>query len=442
MDPRIPYSRHAAYFRDKAAQITSALDRGGATGLITAADSVWQNIERGSKWARDHSKIDVPTGKLCIDYLRVTGSLLSLRHRPSTLLEWGDAAWEAAHRLQDYEACATALYFQGQAYRLLGDDDAAAERFTAAVELVDAHSLHEHPIALAVTYGLGIMRSRKRQDAEAESLLHKALALSESSIRNREANLVICLKDLAEFYYRRGSVSAALPLAERAVAIGTALGVDHPNSAAALHILSWIAQVERRWDDAVASLEQACSIWERVFGPGHPDTLGGIRELAMLQLGQGQLSQAEGLILRYLTQVKGELEPEKFDMELARISLEPMQAGQEGRLQIVALLQRLTNHVEAAYEPIDPELARSLQYIAWVYSAMCEYGEAERLLQRSFAAYENVLGPEHPRTVASFNDLVDAFQRANEFGPVPPGGLRILTIPTLKGERFVFVHPR
>ena len=193
--------------------------------------------------------------------------------------------------------------------------------------------------------------------------------------------------------------------------------------------------------EAAAHLEQACWIWESVFGPSHPDTLSGLKQLGVLRLRQGQLSQAEALIGRYLSESKEAGRKALFESALARISLAEVQAQQDRRAEADALLQRAIADVEEVCKAADEStLAGSLQSISSVYFDMGEYAKAEELMQRAFAIFENALGPENPQTVKSFKNLATAYQHANQFDPVPADGRRFLIIPTLNGERFVMIH--
>ncbi|MCB1823824.1 MAG: CHAT domain-containing protein, partial [Candidatus Competibacteraceae bacterium] len=54
------------------------------------------------------------------------------------------------------------------------------------------------------------------------------------------------------------------------------------------------------------------------------------------------------------------------------------------------------------------------------YRAQGRYGEAEPLLRQALAAREKVLGPEHPDTLSSVNDLAGLYQAQGRYGEAEP----------------------
>ena len=55
--------------------------------------------------------------------------------------------------------------------------------------------------------------------------------------------------------------------------------------------------------------------------------------------------------------------------------------------------------------PEHPETLISVNNLAELYKAQGRYGEAEPLYKRALAASERALGPEHPDTLASVDNL-------------------------------------
>ncbi|MFN9802808.1 MAG: CHAT domain-containing protein [Bacteroidota bacterium] len=69
------------------------------------------------------------------------------------------------------------------------------------------------------------------------------------------------------------------------------------------------------------------------------------------------------------------------------------------------LWQRILGLVEKALGPEHPDTASSLNNLAALYDSQGRYGEAEPLYKRSLAIREKALGPEHPSTATSLNNL-------------------------------------
>jgi tetratricopeptide (TPR) repeat protein len=72
--------------------------------------------------------------------------------------------------------------------------------------------------------------------------------------------------------YRARKFAEAVPLAQRALAIGeNALGPNHPDVAASLADLATLYDGQGRYADAKPLHERALAIREKTLGPGHPD---------------------------------------------------------------------------------------------------------------------------------------------------------------------------
>ncbi|MEZ5578736.1 MAG: tetratricopeptide repeat protein [Candidatus Competibacteraceae bacterium] len=61
-----------------------------------------------------------------------------------------------------------------------------------------------------------------------------------------------------------------------------------------------------------------------------------------------------------------------------------------------------------------------------LYQSQGRYGDAEPLYQRALAAREKVLGPEHPDTLSSVNNLAGLYQSQGRYGEAEPLYQRVL----------------
>jgi tetratricopeptide (TPR) repeat protein len=67
--------------------------------------------------------------------------------------------------------------------------------------------------------------------------------------------------------------------------------------------------------------------------------------------------------------------------------------------------------------PNHPDTAHSLYCLAELYQAQGNYAEAEPLYQRALTIYQQILGPEHPKTVSvleGYTMLLQATNRGDE----------------------------
>jgi tetratricopeptide (TPR) repeat protein len=77
--------------------------------------------------------------------------------------------------------------------------------------------------------------------------------------------------------------------------------------------------------------------------------------------------------------------------------------------------------------PEHPDTAASLNNLAALYWAMAVYDQALPFYQRALKIREKALGPEHPRTAISLNNLALLYQAMGAYDrPCPvPAGLKI-----------------
>ncbi|MEO1210788.1 MAG: tetratricopeptide repeat protein, partial [Cyanobacteria bacterium J06638_20] len=83
---------------------------------------------------------------------------------------------------------------------------------------------------------------------------------------------------------------------------------------------------------------------------------------------------------------------------------------------------------EAQLGPDHPSTATSLNNLALLYQSMGRYGEAEPLQLRDLAISEAQLGPNHPRTATSLNNLALLYRSMGRYGEAEPLYARSLEI--------------
>ena len=67
-----------------------------------------------------------------------------------------------------------------------------------------------------------------------------------------------------------------------------------------------------------------------------------------------------------------------------------------------------------------PDTLASVNNLALLYKSQGRYAEAEPLYQRALAAFERVLGPEHPNTLTSVNNLAGLYARQGRYAEAEP----------------------
>jgi len=96
--------------------------------------------------------------------------------------------------------------------------------------------------------------------------------------------------------------------------------------------------------------------------------------------------------------------------------------------QAALLLQRALAIREQQVGPHHPHTATSLNNLALLYRAQGKYPEAELLLQRALAIREHELGSDHPDTATSLNNLARLYRAQGKYAEAEPLYQRALAI--------------
>ena len=79
--------------------------------------------------------------------------------------------------------------------------------------------------------------------------------------------------------------------------------------------------------------------------------------------------------------------------------------------EAVPLLQRALAIYEQELGPTHPNTASSLNNLAGLYESQCQYSEALPLYQRALAICKQELGPDHPNTVTIRENYADLLKK-------------------------------
>jgi tetratricopeptide (TPR) repeat protein len=78
--------------------------------------------------------------------------------------------------------------------------------------------------------------------------------------------------------------------------------------------------------------------------------------------------------------------------------------------------------------PDHPDTATSLNNLAALYKATGEYSKAEPLYNRALAIFEKALGPDHPDTATGLNNLASLYHDNGDYAKAEPFYERALAI--------------
>lgn len=239
-------------------------------------------------------------------------------------------------------------------------------------------------------------------------------------------------------------------------------GSAHPAMAESLNSLAVLYWDQGRYTEAESLLQQALTICEQQVQPEHSDTIQSLNNLALLSFEHGRYTEAESLYRRALTILEQQLELEcphtsqslnglavlsrdananatqADQLAHSLIGLAELYVEQSRYTQAEPLLRRALAVWEQHLGPQHPHTAFALHDLARVYSAQGRYTEAELLFRRAVEIREQQLGPEHPKTAQSLNNLGKLYTDAGRYTEAEPLLRRALTI---REQRLGPEHP-
>ena len=368
-------------------------------------------------------------------------ALTQILHLEQISQEWTLLAPEAA----DAFGWAAALLYKQQRY-------AEAERLWWRALAIQERTLGSGtPVVSATMHNLALARSWLGNYGEAEQLLHRVIAARTRSLGPLHPETILSLYDLGSVYIQQGNARAAEATYQKAVTLcERAQELESPLAIAIQSDLLLLFMAQAQWEQARPLLERVCAFYERTVGPEHPETLQyqqklatiystcgqweqalrlfqrvsqgyervlgpgqletarAIHQLAMVYLAREQWAEAEPHLQRALAiyeQAEGKEHPGCIEC-LEQLLILYLQQDQHEQAGVVACqLQSLREAQVAQVETLDLEAAIQLNNLAGIYLGQGKFAEAEPLLQRLSAFYQQMPAPDATVTATNLNAL-------------------------------------
>ena len=232
--------------------------------------------------------------------------------------------------------------------------------------------------------------------------------------------------NLAAAYREAGRTAEAIPLLERTLAdTERTLGPDHRDTLATRSQLAAAYREVGRTAEDMPLIERTLADVERILGPDHPDTLKTRGQLAVAYLQAGRTAEVIRLLEPALTDAERTLGPDSPTILTIRANLAAAydQAGRTA--EAITLLERALTDAERTLGPNHPHTLAIRSNLGAVretapfqgnLGVVREIAETITLLERTIADRERILGPDHPDTLATCNNLATAYQEAGRTG--------------------------
>ena len=268
-----------------------------------------------------------------------------------------------------------------------------------------------------------------------------------------------------------GDYAKAEPLYQQALQIfKKVLGPEHPLTVTTLNNLVFVYETMGDYAKAEPLLRQVLQIRQKVLGPEHPDTATSLNNLAELYQARGDYAKAEPLYQQALQIFKKVLGPDtlklpqssttwRFSMRIWVLTPRPNRSCSKysksgkrcsGRntptlpwlsvtlrllyahigdlAKVEPLFQQALQIFKKVLGPEHPATVTSLNNLAELYDHMGDYAKAEPLLQQVLQIRQKVLGPEHPDTALSLNNLALLYYEMGDYAKAEPLLQQVLEI--------------
>jgi non-specific serine/threonine protein kinase/serine/threonine-protein kinase len=341
---------------------------------------------------------------------------------------------EEAYRIRERELPAdhfdlsTSLVNLGTLLEDLGRFDEAEEKLTEANAIQDRTLDPEDPRRIPALSNLAGLYTARGRFQESESLFRRALELGDKEFGAGNPELAI-------LYMNLGSVLSSLGRLEEAEQLLTGalekmrgrVGDDHVSYALAASVLAVLYQRQNRLDEAIPLFRQVVEIQERNLGPVHNNLAGSIGSLAVCYAMQGHYEEAAPLFLRVFEISEELYGPDHVDVGRALVNVGNIQrdlgdydAAEEAYLRSADILERRLGEAE--------DLAMVYGNLAGLYGRQGKDEDSLALHRRALAIREKTLGPEHPSTAMSMDNVAATLRDLGQLDEAEPLLLRGLAI--------------
>jgi class 3 adenylate cyclase/tetratricopeptide (TPR) repeat protein len=230
----------------------------------------------------------------------------------------------------------------------------------------------------------------------------------------------------AVYLLQRGEYAAAEQPSKRALAIfERAYGPEHPDVARSLSRLGNVYWTQGRYAEAQSVHARALAIGEQALGPNHPDIAWSLTGLGLLC---ADPAEAEPLYRRALAIREEALGPDDPAVAMSLNNIANLYEDRARYAEAETLYTRALAIWEKAHGLEHPTVAFSLTNLAILYQDQGRYTEAEPLSLRSLAIREKVLGPDHPHVAMSLNVLALMYAAQGCYAEAEALHTRALTI--------------
>jgi serine/threonine protein kinase len=313
-----------------------------------------------------------------------------------------DRAQQEAARSQKVSDLLIGLLTSADPYRTPDSSDPNAQSpLDLAVQRIDKEMTGEPELQARMLTMVGRTYLRMGLYAKALPLLERALALGRTAFESDHATLAQSLNDLGVLYREQGNLAAAEPLLRESLAMRRrVLGPEDKDVAVTLIELARVLTDSGRVDQAEPAIRESLVIRRKVFGEEHRETATSKSELGRLLMQRGDLAGADPFLRQNVATTVHMLGPDHPNSAAAKGSLAQLLLLEGDAAGGEALLRESADIYRRVFGPNGLEYAQSLNSLAVAEEWRGRLADAQTLLEESLRVAEPQLGRDHARVVA------------------------------------------
>jgi tetratricopeptide (TPR) repeat protein len=272
--------------------------------------------------------------------------------------------------------------------------DAGAERI--ARDLGDQPELQAEMFTV-----IGRTYERMGLRDKALPLLEKALAIGRQTFGPEHVTVAQSLNDLGVLQREQGNVAAAQPLLEESLSMRRRLlGPQHQDVAVTLVELGRVFTDRGRDGEAEPLIREALAIRRKVFGEEHRETATSKSELGWLLLRRGDVAGAETLLRENVATTERTVGADHPNTATAKSSLAAVLVAKGDGAGAERLLREALDVHRRVLGINHPAYAQTLNSLATAIEVQGRLEEAQSLFEECVRLAAPVLGDAHPRVLA------------------------------------------
>jgi tetratricopeptide (TPR) repeat protein len=278
------------------------------------------------------------------------------------------------------------------------NDPNAQSPLEIAAQRIDTELAGEPELQARILTMIGRTYERMGLHAKALPLLERALAIGRSAFTSPNATFAQSLNNLGVLYREQGDVSRAEPLLRESLAMRRqVLGSNDKDVAVTLVELARVLNDRGRTDEAEPFIRESLAIRRSVFGEEHRETAVSKSELGRLLMRRGDLKGAEPLLRENVATTVNTLGDAHPNSGAAKSILAQLLMARGELADAETLIRQSVDVQRSVFGAQGLEYAQSLNTLSMALEWQGRLVEAQSLLEQCLSIARPQLGESHPR---------------------------------------------